>query len=233
VVPISFVGPRSIVLVALVAYAAAAIVVSFLAYLVFARSLRLGVARACLGAGPVLFRLRPFGMPTEIRLLPMSCFVVPWPPPNEADRDAAVADQIASGERRPFAALSRPQQALFVVVPLLTAVALAALAQGTAFPALLSRDAADLCRGLLSPRSFAPARLDAALAFAKAHGFAALALRLAPIYALGQLTALGNLRLLSKDGGAGSPWLVTLPTLALGLVVIVWLFVLLGWVVGG
>jgi hypothetical protein len=234
VVPIPFVGARLVVLIALVGYAVLAVVVSFLVYLVVARSLRLGLARACLGVGPVLLRVRPFGSPTEIRLVPISCFVVPWPPPEEADADGAVAVHIASGERRPFVALSRPQQAVFVVIPLLTALALAVFAQGTALPSLVLHDGTDLFRGALAPRTFAPRRLDAALVFANTHGFGALALRLAPIYALGQLTGLGNLRLLSKEpGGAGSVAAALGPTLLVVPVALGWLVALVGWAVLG
>lgn len=226
-------GGRLAVIVALLAYASMAVFVSFLVYLVGARAARLGVARASFGVGPRLFRVRVLGVPVEVRALPLSFFVVPWPPPEGTEGDSSVADAVARGERLAFASLPRLHQIVFALLPLLVAVAMAlAIHRAALFPHL-AHDVVDLFRGALSPRGVARERLEAAHALFRRQGPLALALRFAPVYAFGQLTALDNLRLISwrSDGDArprsSGLWLVS--TLAMALLALVWIGAAMLW----
>lgn len=223
---------RLAVLAVLALLGSAMTIVSLLAYVAVARVLQIPLVDASLGFGPKLLQTRLLGVPLTVRALLFGCYVRPWPLPDDASPADASTDLADTPAGRPLSSRALPVRAAFALLPLLTAFVAAALAHRAMLPTRLASDGSTLLRGAISPLTHARGTLAVAAEVGATQGFFALGLRLLPVFALSQLSALSNLATLAARPATGvRVTLVGATTFALFLLMLAWLVAIATWLV--
>lgn len=209
-----------------------------LAMLVFAKHRRLGVITGALGFGPVLFRLRVFGVAIRVKLVPLTGFIVPYPTPHvgreHEDAASAIAARVAKKELRAYHELGLVERIAFVSLNPGIALGFAMAALGPrSFARIALGDLWLVARGVVGPLSTAHSALDSALAHFRATGSIGALVRFTGVLLALQAFAVGSLQFLWRDRTAKPAKVLTGVALAGFLASIVvtgmWLLASITW----